>query len=219
MSTRLARTYILWVGILGGLLAAAPAAAEAPATLLFLGDSLTAGYELDEEQSFPALIREKIAEAGLNAKVINAGVSGDTTAGGLRRLDWLLRAPVDVLFVALGGNDGLRGIDPEVTRQNLRGIIEKTRARHPRCRIVLAGMQVPPNLGEPYAGTFRRLFPELAREQGVILMPFLLEAVAARPELNLPDGIHPNAAGQRVVAGHVWSVVRPLLDDAPGLTR
>ncbi len=179
--------------------------------ILFLGDSLAAGYGLDPEQAFPALIQEKIDQRGWDYEVVNAGVSGDTTASGLRRIDWLLRRPVDVLFLELGGNDGLRGIAPEVTRQNLQGIIDKTRARNPEAAVVVAGMLIPPNMGPDYFEQFRSIFPEIAGGNDALLIPFLLEGVAGDPELNLPDGIHPTAKGHRRVAEHVWGYLEPLL--------
>ncbi len=185
-------------------------------SVLFLGDSLSAGFGLDPEQAFPALIQRKIEARGWDFQVVNAGVSGDTTAGGLRRVDWLLRQPVDVLVLELGGNDGLRGISPEVTRQNLQGIIDKTRARYPEAAIVVAGMLVPPNMGPDYFNQFRTVFPEIAAGNGAVLIPFLLEGVAGRPELNLPDGIHPTAEGHRIVAEHVWGFLEPVLASRAG---
>jgi acyl-CoA thioesterase-1 len=183
--------------------------------VLFLGDSLTAGYGLPAEQAFPALVQERIDAAGLDYRVVNAGVSGDTSAGGRRRIDWLLRQPVAVLVLGLGGNDMLRGRDAASLRENLRTIIDKTRAAHPDVRVVLAGMRAAPNLGRSYVEAFEAVFPELARETDAVLIPFLLEGVAADPELNQPDGIHPTAAGQRVVADTVWRTLEPLLR-APG---
>ncbi len=197
--------------------AAAPADAEnAPRAnsrkvILFLGDSLTAGYGLDPEQAFPALVQEKIDARGWSYEVVNAGVSGDTTSGGLARTDWLLKRPVEVLFLELGGNDGLRGIPPEVTRKNLHGIVNKTREKNPQAALVVAGMLVPPNMGPEYFNQFRDIFPEIASQHQGVLIPFLLEGVAARPELNLPDGIHPTAEGHKLVADHVWSYLEPLL--------
>ncbi|GIV61269.1 MAG: hypothetical protein KatS3mg044_0135 [Rhodothermaceae bacterium] len=190
---------------------AAPGADDDRLTILFLGNSLSAGYGLDPDQAFPALIQQKIDSLGWPFRVVNAGLSGETTAGGLRRIDWLLRQKVDVLVIELGGNDGLRGTPPEVTKANLQAIIDRTRARYPDVRIVLAGMQVPPNLGAEYTERFRELFPELARENDVALIPFLLEGVGGVPALNLPDGIHPTAEGHRIVAETVWRTLRPLL--------
>lgn len=188
------------------------AAAPATKTLLFFGDSLTAGYGLaDPAEAYPALIQQKIDAAGLAWKVVNAGLSGETTAGGLRRLDWILRQPVDVFVIELGGNDGLRGLAPDVTRANLQAMIERIRAKNPRVTIVLAGMQIPTNMGPDYAQAFARIYPSLAESTHAVLIPFLLENVGGIPELNQPDGIHPTAAGHRVVAETVWKVIKPLL--------
>jgi acyl-CoA thioesterase-1 len=181
-------------------------------TLLVLGDSLAAGYGVEESQAFPALLREKIEAAGLGFEVVNAGVSGDTTAGGLRRLNWLLRRPVDVVLVELGGNDGLRGLPPDATRSNLVAIVDGLRRKNPKTRVVLAGMQMPPNLGEDYGRRFAAVFPEVAREKGLVLVPHLLEGVGGRPDLNLPDQIHPTPAGHALVASNVWVVLKPVLE-------
>jgi acyl-CoA thioesterase-1 len=194
---------------------AAPAAASAPAkerVLVVLGDSLSAGFGVDPNEAWPARIQEKIREAGLPWKLVNAGVSGDTSAGGLRRLDWILRRPVDALLIELGGNDGLRGLPLEATRTNLQSVIERTRAKHPEARIVLAGMRMPENFGEAYTRTFEALYRDLAEKHRVALVPFLLDGVGGRPEFNLPDQIHPNAEGHRRVATNVWNVLRPLLE-------
>jgi len=187
-------------------------AESASKTMLFLGDSLAAGYGLDPEESFPALVGEKAAKFGY--AVVNAGVSGDTSAGGLRRINWLLRQPVDVFVLELGGNDGLRGIPPEETKKNLQGIIDKVREKYPRAEIVIAGMQMPANMGADYTAKFREVFPELARANQAALIPFLLEGVGGRADLNLPDRIHPTAEGHRIVAENVWKVVEPLLKKA-----
>ncbi len=180
-------------------------------TILFLGDSITAGYGLDETQAFPALVEEKIKAAGHNYRVVNAGLSGETSSGGLRRIGWLLRSRVDILVLELGANDGLRGINLEVTRDNLQKIIDQTRQKYPDVKIVLAGMQVPPNLGDTYTRTFREMFPSLARTNNAHLIPFILEGVAGDPALNLPDGIHPNVEGQKILARNVWNVLGPIL--------
>lgn len=186
---------------------------EAPRrVILFLGDSLSAGYGLDPEQAFPALIQDRIDGQGLPFEVVNAGLSGDTTSGGLARIDWLLKRPVDVLFLELGGNDGLRGISPKVTSKNLQGIIDKTRQSYPEAAVVVAGMLVPPNMGPDYFAQFRSVFPEIASRNNATLIPFLLEGVAGRPELNLPDGIHPTARGHGLVAEHVWGFLKPILE-------
>lgn len=181
-------------------------------TILFLGDSLTAGYGIDENQAYPALIQERISRADKNWIAINAGLSGETSSGGLRRINWLLRTDIDILVLALGANDGLRGVNLELTEANLQAIIDRTRERNPDVRIVLAGMQVPPNLGTAYAEQFRSMFPRLARANNAVLIPFLLEDVAGIPELNLPDGIHPTPRGQEIMAATVWTYLEPMLD-------
>jgi acyl-CoA thioesterase-1 len=183
---------------------------SAPA-VLFLGTSLTAGMGLSSDEAYPALIQTKIDSAGLEFRVVNAGVSGETSAGGLRRIDWLLRQPVAVLVLELGANDMLRGQDIPAMRANLQEIIDRTRAAHPQARIVLAGMKAAPNLGETYGGEFGAVFPELAEANGAALIPFLLEGVAGLPELNQPDGNHPTAEGQAIVAANVWRVLEPVL--------
>lgn len=204
----------LLLGLAASLRAAPPPPAVAPPkTIVFFGDSLTAGYGLDapERDAFPALIQQRIAAAHLPYRVVNAGVSGETTAGGLRRVDWVLRAPVDVFVLALGGNDGLRGIDPTVTRANLQAIVDRVRAKYPAAQIVLAGMQMPANLGPRFTTAFRQLFPDLAEKNHLTLVPFLLAGVGAVPALNQADMIHPNAQGHRLVADNVWRVLEPLL--------
>lgn len=194
-----------------GVATLALSAAAAPKTVLFYGDSITAGYGLDPDQAYPAIIQKKIEAAGLDWRVVNAGLSGETTAGGLRRLDWILRQRVDVFVLALGGNDGLRGVAPDVTRQNLQTIADRVRARYPDAIVVIAGMQMPTSMGPEYTAAFRRIFPELAEANRAPLVPFLLEGVGGIPELNQPDLIHPTAEGQRRVAENVWPVLRPLL--------
>jgi len=186
-------------------------AAATAKTVVILGDSLAAGYGLDRTEAFPALLQGKVNELGLRFQVVNAGVSGDTSAGGLRRLDWLLKRPVDVLVIELGGNDGLRGLSATALKQNLQSIVERTRAKYPGVKIVLAGMKMPSNFGE-YATQFERVYSELAKEQNVALVPFLLEGVGGQPALNLPDGIHPTAEGQKVLAENVWRVLKPVLE-------
>jgi len=186
-------------------------AASEPKAILFLGNSLTAGYGLDATQSFPALIQDRIDSLGWNFKVINAGQSGDTSSGGLSRIDWLLRREFQVLVLELGINDGLRGIHVEVTRQNLQAVINRTKSRYPGVKVVVAGMQVPPNMGVDYASSFRAIFSQLAKKNGAQLIPFLLEGVGGNPKLNLPDGIHPSVEGHKIVAENVWKVLEPLL--------
>jgi acyl-CoA thioesterase-1 len=180
-------------------------------TILFFGDSLTAGYGLNPAQAFPALIQEKINARGWDLQVINAGLSGETTAGGLRRIDWVLQRPIAVLVLALGANDGLRGLAVAEAKRNLQAIIDRTRHKYPQVKIVLAGMQVPTNLGREYTTSFRAIFPDLAAANTAVLMPFLLEGVGGIPALNLPDGIHPNPAGHKIIAENVWQVLEPLV--------
>jgi acyl-CoA thioesterase-1 len=194
-------------------LAASSVRAGDTSTLLFFGDSLTAGYGLADPstQAFPAIIQKKIDAAGRPWRVVNAGLSGETSAGGLRRVDWILRQRVDVFVLELGGNDGLRGIPPETTEANLQAIIDHVRAKYPAARIVLAGIVAPPNMGEDFTRAFAAIFPALAKKNHVPLIPFLLEGVAGRPELNQPDGIHPNGKGHAMVANTVWGALKPLL--------
>jgi acyl-CoA thioesterase-1 len=186
---------------------------ESPKTILFFGNSLTAGYGLDPSQAFPALIQHKLDSLDLPYKVINSGLSGETTAGGKSRIGWVLREKVDVFILELGGNDGLRGIDVESTRQNLQAIIDTVKAKNPETRIVIAGMQIPPNMGPDYTARFRRIFAELAEKNNTVLIPFLLENVGGIPSLNLPDGIHPTADGHKIVAENVWKVLQPVLTE------
>lgn len=184
-----------------------------PRTILFLGNSLSAGYGLGTEFAFPALIQEKIDSLGWNFKVINAGLSGETSSGGLRRIDWLLQRKIDVFFLELGANDGLRGIPLDLTQQNLQAIIDRVKAKNAEVRIVIAGMLVPPNMGREYSSKFRTLFQDLAKKNEAALVPFLLEGVGGNPKLNLPDGIHPTAEGHRIVARNVWQVLKPVLQE------
>lgn len=179
--------------------------------LVFLGDSLTAGLGLQQSEAFPALIAEKIRAAGLPFEVQNAGLSGDTSAGALRRVDWLLQRPIDVLVIELGGNDGLRGLPVKSLKANLQKLIDKAKAKNPTLKIVIAGMQIPPNLGADYAADFARVFAELARENNAVLIPFLLQGVGGHRHLNQPDMIHPTAAGHRIVADLVWRTLEPIL--------
>lgn len=182
--------------------------------VVFLGTSLTAGYGLsDESTRYTARIQAMADSAGLPLTVDNAGVSGDTSAGGLRRLGWLLEEPVDVLVVELGANDGLRGRDPDAMEENLREIVRRTRGAWPDARIVLTGMEAPRNMGPRYTEAFRSVFPRLAGELDVALVPFLLDGVAGVPELNQDDRIHPTAEGHARMAGTVWKVLRPILEE------
>jgi acyl-CoA thioesterase I len=197
---------------LPGIFAATPEAPPgAPKTVVFLGDSLTAGLGVQPTEAFPALVAEKIRAAGLPFEVENAGLSGDTSAGGLRRIDWLLQRRIDLLVLELGANDGLRGLDLKSMKANLQAIIDKTKAKNPQVKIVLAGMQVPPNLGTEYASGFERVFNELARENNATLIPFLLEGVGGHRELNQQDLIHPSPEGHRIIADLVWRTLEPIL--------
>ncbi|MBC5773413.1 arylesterase [Pontibacter sp. KCTC 32443] len=179
--------------------------------ILFFGNSLTAGYGLEPSQAFPALIQERLDSLGLPYKVVNAGVSGETSAGGKSRIDWLLKKPVDVFVLELGANDGLRGIDPESTYKNLKTIIEKVRAKNPEVEIVLAGMQLPPSMGQKYTREFGEVYTRLEKDENVILIPFLLEGVGGNPELNQADGIHPTIEGQKILAANVWEALEQVV--------
>ncbi len=182
-------------------------------TILVLGDSLAAGYGVSPEQAFPGLLQEKLRQRGLAFRVINAGISGDTSSSGLSRIEWYLRDPIDILILELGANDGMRGISPEATESNLAETIERFRAANPSGKAILAGMLVPPNMGPHYSRQFQEIFPRLAERTGARLIPFLLEGVAGDPRLNLPDGIHPTPEGHRIVAENVWRVLEPILQE------
>jgi acyl-CoA thioesterase I len=196
--------------LLAALWLLAAVSTDQPAVLC-LGNSITAGYGLDLEQAFPALLQKKIDARGWRFRVINAGQSGDTSAGGLGRIDWLLKNRVDVLVLELGGNDGLRGLPVETTRKNLQAIIDRVRAKYPEAKIILAGMKVPPNMGRDYGERFAAVFKELAKRNRAALIPFVLEGVGGVRELNLPDGIHPTAKGHEIVANNVWKALEPIL--------
>jgi acyl-CoA thioesterase-1 len=188
---------------------AAPAVpTPARAKIVFLGDSLTAGLGLPVDQSYPSLLGERLKSIGLDYEVVNAGVSGDTSAGGLSRLDWALQGDVRILVVALGGNDGLRGLPPAALKQNLAEIIERAQGRG--TRVILAGMEAPPNYGPDYLVSFHKVYSALAQQYHVPFVPFLLQRVAGIDRLNQPDGIHPNAEGARIVADNVWAVLEPI---------
>ena len=197
----------------GGALCAqdAPDATGGKKRIVVLGDSITAGYGLDPQEAYPALLQKKIDTASLPYTVTNAGVSGDTTAGGLRRIAWALGKGADVLVVALGGNDGLRGISPEQTEKNLTGIIDKAREKNPAIKIVIAAMQMPDNMGAEFTAKFKDLFPKVAEEKKATLVPFLLEGVGGIESLNQQDRIHPTAEGQTKVADNVWKVLKDVL--------
>jgi acyl-CoA thioesterase-1 len=183
----------------------------APKVILFYGDSLTAGYGLSQEEAFPALVEKKLNKSEKIAKVVNAGLSGETSAGGLTRLDWVIRQHIDVFVLELGANDGLRGLPLEQTEKNLQQIIDKVKGKYPNVQIVIAGMMVPPNMGPEYTTKFRKIFPELAKKNNATLIPFLLEDVAGNEKLNLGDGIHPNPEGHKIVAENVVKVIEPLI--------
>jgi acyl-CoA thioesterase-1 len=180
-------------------------------TILFLGTSLTAGLGLEPDSAYPQQIQRKIDASGLPYQVVNAGVSGETSAGLLRRLDWVLRRPADVIVVEIGANDGLRGLSVDATRATIGQVLARIRRERPDATILLAQMEAPPNLGQQYTSAFSAMFPDLAREHGATLIPFLLEGVAGVSRLNQNDGIHPNDAGERIVADNVWRVLQPLL--------
>ena len=205
----LARIVVLTCWILA---ASMPAAETTRKTIVVLGDSIAAGSGVDLSEAFPSLLQQRIDEKQLPYNVVNAGVSGDTTAGGVRRMPWVLRQKIDVLVVELGGNDGLRGISPEETRANVEKIIGLAREKYPDVRIVLAGMQMPQNMGAEYNRKFRELYAAVAKEKKTELIPFLLEGVGGKPELNQPDRIHPNPDGHKIVADNVWSVLEPVLN-------
>lgn len=184
---------------------------EEKKVILFFGNSITAGYQLDMDQAFPALIQERIDSLGLNYKTINAGLSGETSAGGKSRIEWVLRTVPDIFFLELGANDGLRGLPLDETIKNLEAIIDAVKKENPEVKIIIAGMMVPPNLGQDYSKKFSQLFPKLAEANDATLIPFVLEGVAGNPELNLSDGIHPTPEGHKIVAETVWRHLEPLL--------
>ncbi len=197
--------------------ASVPADPDAPPArprIVAFGDSLTIGLGLLEQEAYPALLQRKIDEAGYKFEMVNAGVSGDTSAGGLRRLDWAIEGDVRILIVAFGGNDGLRGLPVGQMKENLSQIIDRARERN--IVVVLAGMEAPPNFGQEYATGFRQAFRDVALNKRVLFIPFLLNNVAGKPELNQADGIHPNQQGTQIVADTVWSVLEPLLDQMSG---
>jgi acyl-CoA thioesterase-1 len=180
-------------------------------TVLFFGDSVTAGYGLDPLEAYPARIQEKINSSGLNFKAVNGGLSGETSAGGLRRINWMLKRPIHILVLALGSNDGLRGLNTSVTKENLQAIIEITKYNYPRAKIMIAGLKAPPNMGSEYTEYFETIFTELAEVNKAVFIPFLLEGVAGVATLNQADGIHPNVEGHHILAENVWKYLKPLL--------
>ncbi|MDQ3683942.1 MAG: arylesterase [Bacteroidota bacterium] len=180
-------------------------------TIVFFGNSLTAGYGLNPAEAFPAIIQNKIDSLGLPYKVVNAGVSGETSSGGDSRISWILRQPVDVFVLELGANDGLRGIPPSATRKSLQSIIDKVKSKYPAAKQVLAGMQIPPNMGQKYSTEFRNIYQELATANEMTLIPFVLEGVGGEAKLNQQDGIHPTAEGHRIVAENIWRELEKIL--------
>jgi acyl-CoA thioesterase-1 len=179
---------------------------------VFVGTSLTAGLGLDPDSAYPALIARKADSAGIRIQVTNAGVSGETSAGALRRIDWVLREPADVVVLETGANDGLRGLRVDSTRANIEAVVERIRAAQPAARVVLVQMEAPPNFGTAYTTEFRAMFPAVAEKYQLTLVPFLLDRVAGVASLNQQDGIHPNEAGERIVAENVWRAIRPVLE-------
>ncbi len=181
--------------------------------IVFFGNSLTAGYGLDTEEAFPALIQNRIDSLQLNYTVVNSGLSGETTTSGKNRLDWVLNQKIDVFVLELGANDGLRGIPLGETRKNLQEIIDAVKTKNPETKIILAGMQIPPNMGKDYTSEFRNMYPDLAEKNQTLLIPFLLENVAGIPALNQADGIHPTTQGQKIVSDNVWEILQPVVTE------
>ena len=180
-------------------------------TIVFFGNSITAGYGLDLSEAFPALIQERLDSMNMPYKVVNAGVSGETSSGGRRCIDWILKQEVDIFVLELGGNDGLRGIPITETKKNLQTIIDKVKGKYPDAKIIITGMQIPPNMGKKYTTEFRSMYPDLAKQNNISIVPFILEGVGGNAELNLSDGIHPTAEGHRILANNVWNVLKGLL--------
>lgn len=193
--------------------ATAPAGERIPGrTVLFVGTSLTAGLGLEPDSAYPQRLQRRADSLGVAYRFVNAGMSGETSAGALRRVDWLLQGDADVVVLETGANDGLRGLDVDSTAANIRAIVARVRAARPRSVIALVQMEAPPNLGASYTARFHRMYPDIAREEGLVLVPFLLDRVAGVPRLNQADGMHPNDAGERIVADNVWRALRPVLD-------
>lgn len=185
---------------------------ETSPVLLIVGDSITAGFGLAKDQAYPALLQQKFDEAGIAVRVVNGGESGRTTSGGESAMTWYLKRRVDILVIALGGNDALRAVSPSVVEKNLESMIEQARGKYPSVKVVIAGMRAPPQLGPDYLRDFERAYPEVARRHDATLIPFLLEGVAADPDLNQSDGIHPTAEGQKIIADHFYPVLAKLLE-------
>ena len=179
--------------------------------IIFFGNSLTAAYGIDPSEGYVSLLQQRIDSLGLPYKAINAGLSGETTAGGKERVGWVIRQPVDIFVLELGGNDALRGIPPAASKENLEAIILSVKEKYPQAKIVLAGMEAPPNMGEQYTTAFRQIYPALAKEHGTALIPFFLDKVAGIPALNQGDRVHPNEKGQLILVENVWQVLQGLL--------
>jgi acyl-CoA thioesterase I len=192
-------------------IAATPPPISTKKNIVFFGNSLTAAYGLSVSQGFPALIQQKIDSLKLDYNCVNAGLSGETTLDGKNRVDWILQQPVDIFVLELGGNDALRGLPVEQSKQNLQAIVEKVKAKYPSAKVLLTGMLAPPNLGAKYTNAFKNMYPEIAKATNSALMPFLLEDVGGNPKLNQADGIHPTAIGQKIVANNVWKSLFPLI--------
>lgn len=188
-------------------------------TVVVFGDSITAAYGIDAALGYPALLQKKIDDLKWPAKVVAAGLSGDTTAAGQQRLKWVLKQKADILVLALGGNDGLRGVPPQTTQKNLQNMIDIARQTHPEVEIILAGMKMPPNYGPEFTKQFEAIYPVLAKKNKVALVPFLLEGVGGVAQLNLPDRIHPTAEGHKIIAETVWLTLEPVLKHELGLSR
>ncbi|MBK8292393.1 MAG: arylesterase [Flammeovirgaceae bacterium] len=184
---------------------------QTPKVILFFGDSLTAGYGLSTEEAFPALLEKELNTNGKKVKVVNAGLSGETSAGGLGRIDWVLRQPIDIFVLELGANDGLRGLPVDQTITNLQQIIDKVKAKNPACKIVLAGMMVPPNMGKQYTDDFKNIYPALATKNKATLIPFILDGVGGIEKLNQADGIHPTSEGHKIIADNLKRVFEKLI--------
>jgi acyl-CoA thioesterase-1 len=184
---------------------------ELKKVILFFGNSITAGYQLDMDEAFPAIIQRRLDSLGYDYLVVNAGLSGETTSSGKNRIDWVLRTVPNIFVLELGANDGLRGLPIEETRKNLQNIIDKVKKNNPDVKVIIAGMEVPPNLGQDYTQAFRNIFADLAKHNQSELIPFLLDRVAGNPELNLSDGIHPTPEGHQIVAETTWKFLVPLL--------
>ena len=206
MNMKLFQCTLLWL-----LITTFALSAQEQKNILIFGDSITAGYGVDPEQAFPSILQQKIDSAGLHFKIINGGLSGETSAGGLRRISWVLQRKVDIMILELGGNDGLRGIELQSTRNNLQQIITTTQNKYPDIQIIIAGMQVPPNLGIEYTNEFVNLYIDLAEENNLPLIPLILNAVGGYAEFMQPDQIHPNAEGHLILAETVWKTLYPIV--------